>query len=102
MSFLDNILRGNPYPKESKTEVTSLLKEMIQIGIKEDYLSETPGNGYNGQCRHIRTRQIGQRLEVIGGVELMQWAYERVRRKAGKGPASHLEYAWADIGKWDK
>jgi len=31
---------------------------------------------------------------------LMQWAYAKVRKKAGKIPASHLEYTWQDVGHW--
>lgn len=82
-------------------EVQSLLNELINIGIKEDYLSERPGNGYNAQCRHVRTRAIGKRLDEIGGNRLMQWAYGRVKKKAGKISASHLEYAWTDVGQWE-
>ena len=100
MSFLSSLFKSRPYsPSESK-EVTSLMDELIRIGIKEDYLSENPGYGYNSQCRHIRTREIGKRLNEIGGNELMSWAFAMVRKKAGKLPASHLEYAWNDIGDW--
>jgi len=70
------------------------------IGLKEDYLSEHPGSGFNAQCRHLRARQIGLRLHQIGGVELMLWAFKKVKKKAGKVPASHLEYAWTDVGGW--
>jgi hypothetical protein len=88
------------YPAKDKTEVKKLVTELIVIGIKEDYLSEHPGSGYNAQCRHVRTREIGRRLSEIGGLRLMTWVYEKVRRKAGKIPASHLEYAWQDVGEW--
>jgi hypothetical protein len=43
---------------------------------------------------------IGKRLDEIGGNELMKWAYGRVQKKAGVVPASHLEYAWQDVGQW--
>ncbi|MCX6053500.1 MAG: hypothetical protein NTZ74_01020 [Chloroflexi bacterium] len=101
MGFFDLIFVPKPYPPESKKEVQDLLNELIRIGTKEDYLSEFPGNGYNAQCRHLRTRLIGKRLDEVGGNELMKWAYQRISKKAGKIPASHLEYAWHEVGHWE-
>ena len=100
MAFLDFIFGPKLYPSDLNGEVQSLLTELINIGVKEDYLSEFPGNGYNSQCRHIRTRAIGKRLDEIGGNKLMQWAYSRVQKKAGKVASSHLEYAWYEVGHW--
>lgn len=100
MAFLDFIFGPKLYPANLGKEVETLLNELINIGIKEDYLSEFPGNGFNGQCRHVRTRAIGKRLDEIGGNKLMQWAYGRVRKKAGKVAAAHLEYAWNEVGHW--
>lgn len=100
MSIFSSLFKPKPYSSADGKEVDSLMEELVRIGIKEDYLSETPGRGYNGQCRHIRTREIGKRLHEIGGNDLMSWAYGIVRKKAGKTPASHLEYAWIDIGSW--
>jgi hypothetical protein len=101
MGFFDSIFGPKLYPDENKKEVESLVNELINIGIKEDYLSEFPGNGYNAQCRHVRTRLIGKRLDEIGGSRLMQWAYVKVNKKAGKVPASHLEYAWHEVGHFE-
>ena len=39
-------------------------------------------------------------LNDIGGLELMEHARERVKRKLKLNMASHLDYAWAEIGKW--
>jgi hypothetical protein len=89
-----------PYPQANAQEVKRLLEELIRIGIQDDYLSEFPGRGFNAQCRHIRAREIGSRFFEIGRKELMSWAYRQVRKQAGKTPASHLEYAWKDIGDW--
>lgn len=100
MSLFDSLFGPKPYPAAAKDEVDALIAELVKIGIKEDFLSEVPGMGYNSQCRHIRTRQIGEKLNKIGGLSLMMWVLSRVRRKAGKVPASHLEYAWSDIGDW--
>jgi hypothetical protein len=101
MGFFDSIFGSKFYPAENAKEVQDLLSELINIGIKEDYLSEFPGNGYNAQCRHVRTRLIGKRLDEIGGNPLMQWAYTKVSKKAGKTPAAHLEYAWRDVGHFE-
>lgn len=100
MSLLENLFGPKPYPPEAKDEVVKLIEELVVIGLKEDYLSVYPGGGYNAQCRHLRTRQIGDRLYKIGGINLMVWAFERIRKKAGKVLASHLEYAWVDVGEW--
>lgn len=101
MGFLDEIFKPKPYPAAMAKEVQDLVNELIMIGIKEDYLSEFPGNGYNAQCRHVRTRMIGKKLDDIGGNPLMQWAYFKVAKKTGKVAASHLEYAWHEVGHFE-
>lgn len=104
MDFLTDLIR-KPYPAQLAKETESLLNELVQIGLRDDFLSERPGGGFNSQCRHIRCRQIGQRLLDIGGMPLMEYAQRRVRRKSGKKGRSlseHLEYAWAEIGDWMK
>lgn len=88
--------------RQQKDEVSLLLKELVQIGIEEDYLSERPGGAFNAQCHHRRAREIGAKLNQLGGMPLMWECFQKVQRKAGKVPASHLEYAWAEIGDWMK
>jgi hypothetical protein len=89
-----------PYPTQSEVEIKNLLTELARIGKVEDFLSETSGHGYNAQCRHIRTRQIGIRLNEIGGNELMKWVSKQIKKKCGEEAASHLEFAWMEIGNW--
>lgn len=104
MSWLEDLFI-KPYPAHLKDEVDKLLAELLQIGVREDFLSERPGAGFNVQCRHIRARAIGMRLNDIGGLPMMDYAHRLVRRKSGKQGKSlseHLEYAWADIGDWMK
>lgn len=100
MGFFDSLFGPKLFPAANRVEVERLVDELIKIGIKEDFLSEHPGGGYNVQCRHIRTREIGKRLSELGGLRLMSWAFTKVSKKAGKVPASHLEYAWEDVGEW--
>lgn len=89
-----------PCESSYRQEVARLTDEIIRIGQMDGYLSERPGPPFNVQCRHARARQIGQRLDAIGGIELMTYVYRRSRRKIGKQLAAHLEYCWAEIGRW--
>lgn len=99
MNFLRDLL-FKPYPSHSQQEVNRMLDELLRIGKTEDFLSERPGGAFNRECRHIRTREIGKRLDEIGGMELMEFANRHVRRKLGKNLSWHLEAAWKDIGRW--
>jgi hypothetical protein len=85
---------------EQKKEVDDYLKELVLIGHKEDFLSERPGGAFNGQCHHRRTREIGEKLNKMGGIDLMWKVFYRVKRKVGKQISDHLEYAWSGIGQW--
>ena len=104
MGFLSNLFGGGGLPqgidKGLRDEAEKLIVELIEIGRKDDFLSERPGGQFNSQCHNIRARAIGRRLNEIGGLELMQTARERVRRKLKMTMASHLDYSWVDIGKW--
>ncbi len=99
MGILD-IFSRKPYLPAQKGEIERLINNLIQIGQKEDFLSERPGGSFNAQCRHIGAREIGRRLDTMGGFELMEFVLKRVRRRLGANLAAHLSYAWTDIGKW--
>ena len=104
MEWLQDLL-NKPYPSQHKAEVERLLDELVRVGLQDDFLSERPGAGFNSQCRNVRARQIGTRLNDIGGLPLMEYAQRYVRRKSGKKGKSlyeHLEYAWVEIGDWMK
>ena len=101
MDFFRNLFNPGPaIPREQKAEVEKLIEELIQIGKKEDFLSEHAGGQFDGHYHHIRARAIGRRLNDIGGLALMESARDRVRKKLGVNMASHLEYAWSEIGGW--
>jgi hypothetical protein len=99
MQFLTDLFQ-KPYPAPKAQEVERLIEELNRIGKTDDFLSERPGGGFNLECRHNRAREIGKRLNEIGGLALMEYANRQVRRKLGKNLSWHLEAAWKDIGDW--
>jgi hypothetical protein len=99
MFFLTDLF-VKPYPAHNKADVERMLDELVRIGKTDDFLSERPGGGFDRNARHVRAREIGQRLHEIGGLTLMEYANRFVRRKLGKNMSWHLEAAWRDIGDW--
>ena len=87
-------------PSATKREVDSLLEELIRIGKLEDFLSVHRGGDYDRNYHHKRAREIGQRLNEIGGLDLMLAARARVKRKIDPVMAEHLDYCWMEIGDW--
>jgi hypothetical protein len=103
MSFFDKLIPV-PLPKglssSSRVEAERLIEELIGIGKRDDYLSETPGGQFDLHCHNTAARRIGQRLNELGGLDLMMAARQRIRKKLGMSLMSHLDYAWSNIGKW--
>lgn len=87
-------------PTHSKQEVKKLFDELIKIGKLDDFLSLRPGAPFNIRCHHTGARKIGESLNEIGGLELMQAARSHVKRKLKAVMAEHLDYAWQGIGEW--
>jgi hypothetical protein len=100
MGFLEKLFGKPPYPPGSKPEVERLVSELVQIGKGDDFLSERSGGAFDQNCRHKRAREIGDRLNTLGGLRLMELTRNRVRKQLGANLAAHLEYAWDDIGAW--
>ncbi len=104
MSWLSDWMKDQftqaPVAAEKRPEVENLLNELITIGKEDDFLSERPGQGFNSQSRNIRSIQIGRRLHEMGGLELMEWARFKVKRKLKAQLASHLDYAWDGVGNY--
>ena len=104
MSLIE-ILFGHPAVRklafEQKNEVSRLFEELVKIGKMDDFLSLHPGGPFNIRCHHSRSRQIGERLNDIGGLALMEAGRSYVQRKLKKtNLAEHLDYCWQDIGDW--
>lgn len=85
---------------QERKEVDRLLADLVKIGKLDDYLSVSPGGPFNIRCHHTGARKIGERLNQIGGLELMQAARAHVKRKLKPVMAEHLDYCWQNIGKW--
>lgn len=100
MGFFDALFNPAPCSAHQRAEVDRFVQELIQIGRQDDFLAERPGAPFNYQCRHTRARDIGVRLNELGGDALMEWVHRRVRAKLKEPLASHLSYAWTDIGDW--
>ena len=86
-------------------EFERLVVELIAIGRKV----ENPNYSKSGflidgasveECRHPRTREIGNRLHEIGGWDMMSWANQAVRDTLGPIAAQELSAAWIDVGDW--
>jgi len=100
MGFLDFLFGKSLVPAELKPEVNRMIEDLVRIGEREDFLSERSGGPFNSQFRHVRAREIGTRLDQIGGFALMEYVLKKVRKRVGAQLASHLSYSWTDIGKW--
>lgn len=107
--------------------VDSMAAELIEIARSEGFLTMPRREGICGNCggkvikkgrmvkctycgreqnldhfdksyRHVRAREIGARLNEMGGKKLMRAVYYRVDSATGAGP--QLSHAWAYIGNW--
>ena len=67
-----------------------LINELISIGRTRSYLPRGEG----------RIREIGEELNKVGGMGLMQRAHEQVYSALGNVKARELESAWNGIGMW--
>jgi len=103
MSIID-ILLGDPAIKQlsshQQKEVEKLIRELIQIGNSDDFLSLSPGGSFDIQCHHRQARDIGKRLNDMGGVALMTAVRSRIKRKLKAVLAEHLDHCWKGIGEW--
>lgn len=88
--------RGDKLDDESE----SLLSELISIGEADRFLCEDAEEGFDSCSRNIRVREIGERLNEIGGFELMQSVCIRISMRLGPCRAREIEMAWDRIGRW--
>ncbi|MFO8143293.1 MAG: hypothetical protein R6T78_01250 [Dehalococcoidales bacterium] len=82
-------------------KVDSLIQELVRIGWEEGFVEPGYGQHYDEEGRNIRARNIGKRLDEIGGLRLMKVAWWRVRFDLSPGPASRdLDIIWDGVGEW--
>lgn len=103
MTFFSRLF-GDPVIRklssQQKAEVTEKLNQLVHIGKTDDFLSIIPGGPFNGQCHHKEARQIGEAINAMGGLALMESARKTVKRQLGEVMAEHLDHAWKGIGDW--
>jgi hypothetical protein len=80
----------------SAADLKPFVDELILIGGTDGFVSFTPGGRFNPQGRNIRAREIGMRLNMMGGSTLMRRVYDRVQCPN----ARQLAGAWDEIGDW--
>ena len=69
------------------------LRELLEIAIADTEI------GFERSPFHKqreRTREIGERLNALGGFQLMLWAHQQFSRTDGRS----LECVWNGIGEW--
>ncbi len=77
--------------KSLGSEVDRLVEELIKIGRATGF-----------EAGKDRTRQIGMRINEIGGFSLMQVAALKVLAVLGSRYERDLEWEWHGIGEWQR
>jgi predicted Zn finger-like uncharacterized protein len=94
------VARNAQWGRSLGPETDVLVGELIRIGRGSGYLSREPGGDFDDNCRHIRAREIGEKLNDIGGIRVMQAAFYKVALIVGPTASRGLEVAWGYIGEW--
>lgn len=101
---LFNLLFGEPEIRSldapRKAEVNSIIEKLVKIGRTDDFLSVVPGGPFDLQCHHREARDLGRRLNEMGGLYLMMAVRNTIRRKLKDVMAEHLDHCWKEIGQW--
>ena len=85
---------------QNKAEVNQMIDELVKIGRMDDFISLTPGGPFDFQCHHREAKEIGRRLNVIGGIPLMMGVRQTIKHKLKDVLAEHLDHCWKGIGDW--
>ena len=78
-------------PDDSPEELA--LRELIEIANAD---TDTGWERTPFDKQRERTREIGERLNALGGFQLMLWAHQQFSRTDGRS----LECVWNGIGEW--
>ncbi len=90
----------NALDAHRKAEVRVMIEKLEKIGRTDDFLSLVPGGTFDMHCHHREAREIGKRLNEMGGVPIMMAVRNNIRRKLKDTLAEHLDHCWKDIGDW--
>jgi len=83
-----------------REEILSLIDKLVKIGQTDDFLSLVPGGPFDMQLHHREARDIGRRINDIGGLPLMEAVRNSIKRKLKDVMAEHLDHCWKGIGNW--
>ena len=90
----------NALDAHRKAEVKAMIEKLTTIGRTDDFLSLVPGGNIDMHCHHREAREIGKRLNDMGGVPLMLAVRNSIRSKLKDTLTEHLDHCWKDIGQW--
>ena len=82
-------------------DMDDLILELVHIGrTGEGKIHARNGaNFVNGSTK--RVREIGRKLDRLGGIDLMVAARGAVQSHLGRRAAQRLEAVWGGIGEWE-
>lgn len=86
-------------------EVAELAAELVLMAESDPYIDSINAHSFLGDKKE-RVRQIGQRLEELGGFDLMLVVHEHITKELGpitpfaSAYGRGLELAWDGIGVW--
>lgn len=83
-----------------RQEISGLIDKLVKIGKTDDFLSLAPGGAFDMQLHHREAREIGMRINGIGGLPLMEAVRNTIKRKLKDVMAEHLDHCWKGIGDW--
>lgn len=91
--------------EQTSTSQDSLVQELLEIGrqVKDRSFSASGymyRNDEGGLAKNERAREIGQKINSMGGMQAMQAAHQAISEQLGSAAARELEAIWKGIGGW--
>jgi hypothetical protein len=82
-------------------DTDDLILELVHIGRAGEgkVRAQNGANFVHGSKK--RVREIGRKLDRLGGIDLMVAARGAVQSHLGRSAAQHLEATWRGIGQWE-
>jgi hypothetical protein len=74
--------------------------ELVEIAMKEGFLSTVAADWFDENLRNKRAREIGYLLYEKGGMRLMRKVHAQVLWRLNNVEARELEHCWTGIGEW--